>query len=151
MLRLTQAPSGSASELDRVSFYLMHTMNIYAFLWLIWNVCWYSLQTSPVIHVARPTNMFFFLILQNGDKSKSRIPNVVASALGFGQKHEATVDIPLDSMNVIFFRSIRLPMSSLSFWIFIVTLLPNISGFKEKGERTCRMGSRSKEKREGKF
>ncbi|KAG6389682.1 hypothetical protein SASPL_151155 [Salvia splendens] len=35
----------------------------------------------------------------NGDKSKSRIPNVVSSALGFGQKHEATVDIPLDAMN----------------------------------------------------
>ncbi|KAL1532229.1 Secretory carrier-associated membrane protein 5 [Salvia divinorum] len=35
----------------------------------------------------------------NGDKPKSRIPNVVASALGFGQKHEATADIPLDTMN----------------------------------------------------
>ncbi|KAG6391437.1 hypothetical protein SASPL_149191 [Salvia splendens] len=35
----------------------------------------------------------------NGDKSKSRIPSVVAGALGFGQKHEATVDIQLDAMN----------------------------------------------------
>ncbi|KVH95133.1 SCAMP-like protein, partial [Cynara cardunculus var. scolymus] len=31
--------------------------------------------------------------------SKSRIPQMVASTLGFGQKHDATVDIPLDSMN----------------------------------------------------
>ncbi|KAI3504118.1 hypothetical protein L1887_32662 [Cichorium endivia] len=41
--------------------------------------------------------------LQNGDAapgSKSRIPQMVASSLGFGQKHDATVDIPLDSMNV---------------------------------------------------
>ncbi|KAL8536440.1 hypothetical protein ACS0TY_011884 [Phlomoides rotata] len=35
----------------------------------------------------------------NGAKSKSRIPKVVASTLGFGQKHDATVDIPLDTMN----------------------------------------------------
>lgn len=31
--------------------------------------------------------------------SKSRIPQMVASSLGFGQKHDATTDIPLDSMN----------------------------------------------------
>ncbi|XP_052170447.1 secretory carrier-associated membrane protein 4 isoform X2 [Diospyros lotus] len=31
--------------------------------------------------------------------SKSRIPQMVAQTLGFGQKHDATVDIPLDSMN----------------------------------------------------
>ncbi|XP_073306608.1 secretory carrier-associated membrane protein 4 [Primulina huaijiensis] len=31
--------------------------------------------------------------------SKSRIPKVVANTLGFGQKHDATVDIPLDTMN----------------------------------------------------
>ncbi|CAL5436232.1 unnamed protein product [Camellia sinensis] len=30
---------------------------------------------------------------------KSRIPQMVAQTLGFGQKHDATVDIPLDSMN----------------------------------------------------
>ncbi|KAK4490830.1 hypothetical protein RD792_001545 [Penstemon davidsonii] len=35
----------------------------------------------------------------NGAGSKSRIPKVVASTLGFGQKHDATVDIPLDTMN----------------------------------------------------
>ncbi|KAL7595759.1 secretory carrier-associated membrane protein 4 isoform X1 [Lactuca sativa] len=39
----------------------------------------------------------------NGDAaapgSKSRVPQMVASSLGFGQKHDATVDIPLDSMN----------------------------------------------------
>ncbi|KAM0046541.1 hypothetical protein Hdeb2414_s0009g00317621 [Helianthus debilis subsp. tardiflorus] len=29
--------------------------------------------------------------------SKSRIPQMVATTLGFGQKHDATVDIPLDS------------------------------------------------------
>ncbi|CAN4128075.1 unnamed protein product [Withania somnifera] len=33
--------------------------------------------------------------------SKSRFPQVIASTLGFGQKHDATVDIPLDSMNDI--------------------------------------------------
>lgn len=41
--------------------------------------------------------------LQNGGRapaSKSRFPQMVASSLGFGQKHDATVDIPLDSMNV---------------------------------------------------
>ncbi|KAM3322400.1 secretory carrier-associated membrane protein 4 isoform X1 [Capsicum chacoense] len=31
--------------------------------------------------------------------SKSRFPQVIANTLGFGQKHDATVDIPLDSMN----------------------------------------------------
>ncbi|KAL0371943.1 UNVERIFIED_CONTAM: Secretory carrier-associated membrane protein 4 [Sesamum calycinum] len=31
--------------------------------------------------------------------SKSRIPKVVASTLGFGQKNDANVDIPLDTMN----------------------------------------------------
>ncbi|GMP95331.1 hypothetical protein CsSME_00044416 [Camellia sinensis var. sinensis] len=31
--------------------------------------------------------------------SKSRIPQMVAQTLGFGQKHDATVDIPLDTMN----------------------------------------------------
>ncbi|KAL3652807.1 Secretory carrier-associated membrane protein 5 [Castilleja foliolosa] len=35
----------------------------------------------------------------NGAASKSRIPKVVANTLGFGQKHDATVDIPLDVMN----------------------------------------------------
>ncbi|EPS61281.1 secretory carrier-associated membrane protein 2 [Genlisea aurea] len=33
----------------------------------------------------------------NNSASKSRIPKVVASTFGFGQKHDATVDIPLDS------------------------------------------------------
>ncbi|CAK9153256.1 unnamed protein product [Ilex paraguariensis] len=31
--------------------------------------------------------------------SKSRFPKMVADTLGFGQKHDATVDIPLDTMN----------------------------------------------------
>nr|GMC90534.1 secretory carrier-associated membrane protein 4-like [Ipomoea batatas] len=35
----------------------------------------------------------------NAPGSKSRIPQMVANTLGFGQKHDATVDIPLDSMN----------------------------------------------------
>lgn len=50
----------------------------------------------------RHTNCLFYL--QNGSTapgSKSRIPQMVANTLGFGQKHDATVDIPLDSMNVI--------------------------------------------------
>ncbi|KAL6979930.1 Secretory carrier-associated membrane protein 5 [Sarracenia purpurea var. burkii] len=34
-----------------------------------------------------------------GPGSKSRIPQMVAQTLGFGQKHDATVDIPLDTMN----------------------------------------------------
>lgn len=43
------------------------------------------------------------LSLQNGSAapgSKSRIPQMVAQTLGFGQKHDANVDIPLDTMNV---------------------------------------------------
>ncbi|KAL6533635.1 Secretory carrier-associated membrane protein 5 [Orobanche hederae] len=35
----------------------------------------------------------------NGAGSKSGISKMVASRLGFGQKHDATVDIPLDNMN----------------------------------------------------
>ncbi|XP_047327370.1 secretory carrier-associated membrane protein 4 [Impatiens glandulifera] len=31
--------------------------------------------------------------------SKSRLPQMVAQTFGFGQKHDATVDIPLDNMN----------------------------------------------------
>ncbi|KAK9144213.1 hypothetical protein Sjap_004116 [Stephania japonica] len=31
--------------------------------------------------------------------SKSRFPKIVSETLGFGQKHDATVDIPLDTMN----------------------------------------------------
>ncbi|KAL6556454.1 Secretory carrier-associated membrane protein 5 [Orobanche gracilis] len=38
-------------------------------------------------------------VLQNGAGSKSGISKMVASRLGFGQKHDATVDIPLDTMN----------------------------------------------------
>ncbi|KAL7243362.1 hypothetical protein ACSBR1_015705 [Camellia fascicularis] len=38
--------------------------------------------------------------MQNGSAAlKSRIPQMVAQTLGFGQKHDATADIPLDSMN----------------------------------------------------
>lgn len=33
--------------------------------------------------------------------SKFRIPQMVSDTLGFGQKHDATVDIPLDTMNVM--------------------------------------------------
>lgn len=67
------------------------------------------------------TSSRFFIIplvgypLQNGGRapaSKSRFPQMVASSLGFGQKHDATVDIPLDSMNVrasvAFFNSLIL-------------------------------------------
>ncbi|VVA29975.1 PREDICTED: secretory [Prunus dulcis] len=32
-------------------------------------------------------------------KSKSRVPPLASEPLGFGQKHDATVDIPLDTMN----------------------------------------------------
>lgn len=42
--------------------------------------------------------------LQNGagaPKSKSRVPPLASEPLGFGQKHDATVDIPLDTMNVM--------------------------------------------------
>lgn len=37
------------------------------------------------------------ITLQNG---KPRIPPLASEPLGFGQKHDATVDIPLDTMNV---------------------------------------------------
>lgn len=42
--------------------------------------------------------------LQNGvsaKKSKARVPPAASDSLGFGQKHDATVDIPLDTMNVM--------------------------------------------------
>lgn len=32
-------------------------------------------------------------------KSKARVPPAASDSLGFGQKHDATVDIPLDTMN----------------------------------------------------
>lgn len=41
-------------------------------------------------------------LLQNGaaaPASKARVPPA-SNSLGFGQKHDATVDIPLDTMNV---------------------------------------------------
>lgn len=44
------------------------------------------------------------VIMQNG---KSRIPPLSSEPLGFGQKHDATVDIPLDTMNVRQFLSIH--------------------------------------------
>lgn len=43
-------------------------------------------------------------ILQNGTAapgSKSRIPPLASEPLGFGQRHDATVDIPLDTTNVL--------------------------------------------------
>lgn len=48
----------------------------------------------------------FYLLwkLQNGAAapgSKSRIPPLASESLGFGQRHDATVDIPLDTKNVI--------------------------------------------------
>jgi hypothetical protein len=36
-----------------------------------------------------------------GPGSKPRIPPLGSETLGFGQKHDATVDIPLDTMNVM--------------------------------------------------
>lgn len=44
------------------------------------------------------------IFLQKGGSapaSKSRFPQMIASTLGFGQKHDATDDVPLDSMNVM--------------------------------------------------
>lgn len=50
--------------------------------------------------------MFFILfiveILQNGAGSKSRVPPS-SEPLGFGQRHDATVDIPLETSNVMSF------------------------------------------------
>ena len=48
-------------------------------------------------------NNILLCLLQNGNAdpgSKSRIPKMVANTLGFGQKNDANVDIPLDSMKV---------------------------------------------------
>lgn len=36
-----------------------------------------------------------------GPRSKPHIPPFGSETLGFGQKHDATVDIPLDTMNVV--------------------------------------------------
>lgn len=72
-----------------------------------WNMQWdVGYINSPplysVIHFVSSCQLWW--LLQNGKAapaSKSRIPQMVASTLGFGQKHDATVDIPLDSMNVM--------------------------------------------------
>lgn len=88
--------------------------------------------------------------LQNGGRapaSKSRFPQMVASSLGFGQKHDATVDIPLDSMNVrasvAFFYYVI--FKDLIFFIFLFfesiqrfnfcAFLPYVAGAKEKTAR----------------
>jgi len=51
--------------------------------------------------------MFFILFvvefLQNGVGSKSRVPPLASEPAGFGQRHDATVDIPLDTSNVMSF------------------------------------------------
>jgi len=47
--------------------------------------------------------LFIVKILQNGTGSKSRVPSVASEPLGFGQRHDATVDIPLETSNVISF------------------------------------------------
>ena len=36
-----------------------------------------------------------------GPRSKPHIPPLGSETLGFGQKHDATVDIPLDTLNVV--------------------------------------------------
>jgi len=41
--------------------------------------------------------------LQNGVGSKSRVPPLASEPAGFGQRHDATVDIPLDTSNVMSF------------------------------------------------
>jgi hypothetical protein len=45
--------------------------------------------------------LFIVEILQNGAGSKSRVPPLASEPLGFGQRHDATVDIPLDTSNVM--------------------------------------------------
>ena len=37
--------------------------------------------------------------MQNGPRSKNQVA-AASGSLGFGQKHDAIVDIPLDTMNV---------------------------------------------------
>ena len=36
-----------------------------------------------------------------GPRSKAHIPPLGPETLGFGRKHDATVDIPLDTLNVV--------------------------------------------------
>lgn len=51
---------------------------------------------------------YYIAVFQNNGTpagSKSRIPQVIANTLGFGQKHDANVDIPLGTINVMKLRS----------------------------------------------
>ncbi|XP_028097907.1 secretory carrier-associated membrane protein 4-like isoform X6 [Camellia sinensis] len=61
-----------------------------------------QLRLSPPPLLSRlscPPSLSLQLRPNGSAAPKSRIPQMVAQTLGFGQKHNATVDIPLDSMN----------------------------------------------------
>lgn len=78
----------------RISFsfdMVLRTCTVY------WN------QAFEVGHDMRFTFYFIWKIMQNGAApgSKSRIPPLASEPLGFGQRHDATVDIPLDNKNVM--------------------------------------------------
>ena len=78
--------------------------------------------------------------------SKPRIPPLGSGTLGFGQKHDATADIPLDTMSVM-----KLLLALLFLFCSLI-LLRDLNyvldgmlyvGFQEQRERACYLGSRS--------
>lgn len=71
----------------------------------------------------------FYLFFQNGGAapaSKSRIPPLASQPLGFGQRHDATVDIPLDTTNVMSSLIQGLPLKTVRFvleWLILFSMI----------------------------
>lgn len=116
------------------------------------------LQISIIMHILSVENYFVYHLfdrvinrepLQNGAAapgSKPRIPPLGSGTLGFGQKHDATADIPLDTMSVM---KLLLPLLFLLCSLILSRELSYVLdgllyvGFQEQRERACYLGSRS--------
>ena len=80
--------------------------------------------------------------LQNGGAVAPTRP-LASKPLDFGQKHDATVDIPLDAMNVMKFL-FPLHFYSLNthgMTDYFVVLILLITGSEEKRKGACSLGS----------
>lgn len=96
--------------------------------------------------------MFFFScywFLQN----RARSPPVASEPLGYGQRHDATVDIPLDTTNVMSLLIQRLYLKTVRFFLDGLILFSMIYfiGLEEKRSGASSLGSRFKTEREGRF
>jgi len=69
------------------------------------------------------------LFFQNGataPASKSCIPSLASESLGFGQRHDDTVDIPLDTTNVMSLPIQGLPLKTVRFvleWLILFSMI----------------------------